>query len=402
MQTKIDTGIPDSPECVRNHLGIYACEPQTLGKLHAMLLAHELPACSAEEMEERRNEKPALEVTPEGIAVIPVHGVMQRGDSKFNDVTNTLKLRKLFREAAARPDVAGVMLHIDSPGGTVAGQTELVDELARLSAVKPVRSFVDEMACSAAYWLAASTGQITANRLAEVANIGCYTVAYDETGRLDRMGVRIVTVSSGQYKGLGADGSVPDELVEEMTRRVKTVNAEFTRAVSEGRGLELAAVEALADGRCWSGAEALERGLIDAVGNFEDAMNSFTQTINEGKERKMAEENKVLDEFKALVERDGYEFAKENFGKPEGEIELARRDVKIAKLEAEKAATLSELAVKSEELSKANARISELEKELAESKSATARGAKAAGFQERPDETKQPRHARMQGKSNNQ
>lgn len=348
--------IADTRECVRNHLGVYACNPERFAALHALLISGQMPACSAEEMEERRNSTDDYFVTDAGIAIIPVKGVMQRGDSKFGDTVNTQRVRKMLRAAASDGSVNAVLLHIDSPGGTVAGQTELIDDLDALRAKKPVWAAVEEMACSAGYWLAAACDKIYANRLAEVGNIGCYCVAFDYSKQLEREGVRAVLVSSGKFKGLGADYSVPEELEAEMLVRVNEVTRDFVSAVSIGRNMPLSDVEALADGRSYSGISAIGAGLIDEIGNFDRVLEELTQTVNKDKELKMEDDKKMLNAFQSLADSDGYEFAKKNFGKPDHEIEIARRDEKIKKAEQEN----GDLEEENKKLKK---RVEELEEE---------------------------------------
>lgn len=349
--------IPDTPECVRNHLGIYACNPDRFAALHALMISGKMPACSAEEMEERRSDQGDYLVTESGVAIIPVKGVMQRGDSKFGDTVNTQRVRKMMRSARDRADVSAVLLHIDSPGGTVAGQTELIDDLDALRSAKTTWAAVEEMACSAGYWLAARCDKVFANRLAEVGNIGCYCVAFDYSKQLEKEGVRAVLVSSGKFKGLGADYSVPPEMEDEMLARVNEVTRDFVAAVADGRGMPVDTVEKIADGKSYSGRDAIAAGLIDEIGNFDRALDELTQNVQQKREEiQMADENKALGAFQALADSDGYEFAKANFGKPEHEIELARKDAKIAKAEEEK----KDLEKENEDLKK---RVSDLEDE---------------------------------------
>lgn len=361
-----NTPIPDTPECVSSHCGVYACRADEIKTMHALILSGTVAAKSAAQLDAEKSAPAEYDVTPDGVAVIPVRGVMQRSESKFGGVVSTVRVRRMMRDARNREDVRGVMLAIDSPGGAVAGQTELIDELERLAAEKPVWSAVDEMACSAAYWLASKTGHIVANRLACVANIGCYCVAYDETQKLAREGIRLVLVSTGKYKGMGADGAVPEELVSELQKDVDAINAAFCADVSAGRGMDPARVSELADGRWYSGAEAVSLGFIDSIANFEEAMTEFSAYLKNQQEEKEMEDNKKVEEFQALADSDGYEFAKANFNKSPEQIELARKDAKIAALEASIAELTAENAKLTASAAEAETRAEAAEKAKAE------------------------------------
>lgn len=329
--------IPDTPECVRNHLGLWCCEPGTLIRLHRALLDGKITAVSMEELESRRNAELTYEVNRAGIAVIPVTGVMQREESKFPDTCSTLRVRQLLRAASRDENVRGIMLVIDSPGGHVRGQLELVESLKSVrDRGVPVRAYVTDMACSAAYWLACGCDWISAGELAQIGNIGCFAVLYDYSEKYEREGVRVQVISTGNYKGIGTPGvPISDELVSEVRERVDLVNEKFISAVSSGRMIDLDRARVLADGKTYTPLPAQAAGLIDKIETFEAAMESFAAAIQNKMEEKMADEKTKLDEFQALADSCGYEFAKLNFGKSAEEIAAARQEQKIAELSIE-------------------------------------------------------------------
>lgn len=361
MPEKIETPIPDTPECVSSHCGVYACRADEINTMYRLIQSGTVHTKSAAELEEARQAPALYEVTPEGVAIIPVSGIMQRSESKFGGVASTVRLRNMMRSVRKDDSVRGVMLRVDSPGGAVAGQTEMMDDLRRLAAEKPVWSSIDEIACSAAYWLVSETARISSNPLAIVGNVGCYCVAYDTTGQQARDGVRVVMVSSGRYKGLGADGAVPADMVEEMQKRVDQVNAVFASSVAAGRGMTLERAFELADGKSYSGAEAIEAGLIDAIETFDEAMSEFVAYLNQKENEKMEDEKKMVGAFQALADSDGYEFAKAHFGESPEQIEMARKEAKISALLAENDQLKADKKTLSDNLAAANERAGKAE-----------------------------------------
>ena len=382
METN-EVPIPDTPECVASHCGVWACRSDILTALAGQLADGRIQAVSREELQSKREAEIEYEVTASGIALIPVRGVMQRAESKFPDSCSTVRLRRTLRAASKDPAVRGVMLVIDSPGGHVNGQMELVEELAKVSSRVEVRAYVEYLCCSAACWLASGTSKIYLQNLSEYGNIGCFCAVYDESGKYEREGVKVHVISTGELKGAGLPGSpVPEAALAEAQKRVDLIGAEFNAAVAAGRGLPLEAVEALADGRCFTPAEAVAAGLADQISTLEEALEDFADSVNQKEAVKMAEENKQLEGFKALADSDGYEFACAHFGKSENEIDLARRDVKIARLEEENAQLRQELAA-------ANGRIAELSARIPapapQTETPKAPGAAPAGFQAAPE-----------------
>lgn len=174
------------------------------------------------------------------------------------------------------PEVSAVVVRIDSPGGDVAGLEECVRVIreARDASRKPVSVYVDEMAASAAYWLAAgiaSEGMLCAPIAAQIGSIGCYTVLADETQSLAQEGVSIQLVRDPP----GKDAANPTHPITEvaLARAQALVAADATRfydAIAEYRGLKPDAVRTL-NAAVFLAEEALAAGLIDSIGTIENA-----------------------------------------------------------------------------------------------------------------------------------
>lgn len=266
--------------CAAQHFGAWAIEPKWLRQALASVQAGTWkPAEAAAPTPGQPKEKPYRMGGIQGdIAIITIDDQITKGSSSFGG-TSSVAIRKALRAAADDGEVRGIMLLIDSPGGTVSGTGDLADDVKATNKKKPVWAYVEDLAASAAYWIASQCQAIFANPTAMVGSIGTYAVLEDTTGMQDQMGVKLTVVSSGQYKGLGADGKVTDKLIEDVQREIDAYNGHFLSAVAEGRGLTNKEVIAVADGRVWIADKAKELGLIDSVSSIDDAMTVINERV---------------------------------------------------------------------------------------------------------------------------
>ena len=211
-----------------------------------------------------------------GIAVISIEGMMTKGGSSFGGCS-TVAVRQAIRSAAMDDGVDGIMLVISSPGGTCAGTADLADDVARAAALKPTYAYIEDLGCSAAYWVASQATRLYANRTATVGSIGTMVVLTDTTGAQEELGIKYTVVSTGDKKGLGADGAVTDELVAEWQGIVDDLNQHFAAAVTAGRGFTAEQLSAVSDGGVWIAQQSLALGLIDEVASLDAAMTAILQ-----------------------------------------------------------------------------------------------------------------------------
>lgn len=212
------------------------------------------------------------QVSTAGIALVPIHGAMMKGASKYAEC-DTLAVRRAVRMASESRAVRGILLVIDSPGGSVPGTQELADDVYAARQVKPVHAFSDDCCCSAAYWVGCQAERLTSNALGIVGSIGVYSVVEDTSEAASMEGVRVIVVSTGEAKGALVDGvPVSDAALSEVRRLVEGTNGYFQAAVARGRpGLAGDALGAVSTGQVWMGREALALGLVDAVGTLQEA-----------------------------------------------------------------------------------------------------------------------------------
>lgn len=176
------------------------------------------------------------------------------------------KLRK-------NPSVAGVLLRIDSPGGAVAPSQEVYMAVKRLAASKPVVASMGTVAASGGYYIAVAAREIFASPSTLTGSIGVRMQLSNVQGLMERLGVSSESLTTGKFK---ASGSPFKELTLEERAYLQTIlddmQAQFVETVAEGRKMPKDAVLPLADGRAFTGRQALEYKLVDAMGDKEAAL----------------------------------------------------------------------------------------------------------------------------------
>lgn len=199
--------------------------------------------------------------------VIPVYGIISSGLSeleKLIGMTDCRDIEEMMREAMENDEVDSFILDINSPGGTVTGVPELADFIAKVNTQKPVYSWVDELCCSAAYWLASSSECICVRPSAVIGSIGVYMPIYDNAKEVMDMGISPDVITSGARKGIGVQGvQITYGQKKILAERVDELFAMFKQAVMDGRDGELD--EEHMDGRDYLGAVALDVGMVDEV-----------------------------------------------------------------------------------------------------------------------------------------
>ena len=173
----------------------------------------------------------------------------------------------------------GIMLYVNSPGGSVYASDELYLKLKEYKEEtgRPVYSYFAETAASGGYYIAAGSDKITANRNCTTGSIGVYLgPIIDASGLLDKVGVKAEIVKSGANKAMG--NSYQPLTEEQRAIYQEYVNEsyeQFVDIVAEGRGMDVAAVKQIADGRVYTAKQAKANGLIDEISSLEDAKNAM-------------------------------------------------------------------------------------------------------------------------------
>lgn len=273
------------------YLGLAALYPPAFDQICAQIRRVD-PVAHAEQMERQaqtavqasRNGKPYA-VTQDGIAIVELNGLMTKWGSSFD--VGTVEVRRQMRMAVRDQDVRGILLHVDSPGGTVAGTDDLAADVAEAAAQKLTWAYVEDMAASAAYYVASQASQAFANPSAVVGCIGTYMVVEDWSQFFSDAGVKVHIMRSGEFKGAGVMGSeITEAQIAEWQRWVEAAAEMFVASVARGRGTERKAVLQWSDGRVWSAAEATKMGLIDGVRALDRVIADMARRVKSGGGRK--------------------------------------------------------------------------------------------------------------------
>lgn len=280
LDTDVDLAVARSLDVphLDQFLGIWAMQEEAVSLLSTQVSTMDLAAHITAAQAQPVNAKadPRFTVEAGGIAVIELTGMMTKyGTSLSRQKGGTLGVRRALRLAMDDPAITGVVLRIDSPGGTIAGTVDLADDVERAVAGgrKPVVAFIEDLAASAAFWVASQATRIIANRNAIIGSIGTYAVLRDTSKAAEKAGVIVHIVRSGEFKGTGVPGTpVTDAQLAEFQTTINQINDLFVQAVAVGRKLPVARVRELADGRVHVGANAVDLGLADSIGTFDETL----------------------------------------------------------------------------------------------------------------------------------
>ncbi|WP_110953648.1 signal peptide peptidase SppA [Anaerosinus massiliensis] len=216
------------------------------------------------------------------IAVIYVEGAITGGrgtSSILSENGGTDNLIKQLHEASDDPSVQGIVLRINSPGGSSTATEEVGEEIKKIRAQgKPIVTSMGDVAASGGYWLAACTDKIYANPTTLTGSIGVYMPYSNWEELYKKIGIRQEKIKSGVHKDiLSSDRPMTEEERVILQTMVDEIYQGFVEVVAEGRHMELETVKRLADGRVYTGKQAKELGLVDELGNLYDAIDGLSE-----------------------------------------------------------------------------------------------------------------------------
>ena len=213
------------------------------------------------------------------IAVIYAEGDIVDGNEKQQVAGD--RFAKIISDVRKDTTVKAVVLRVNSPGGSVLAAEKIKTEFDLLRETTPIIASYGDYAASGGYWISANCDKIYSNATTLTGSIGVFSMIPDFGGTVkNKLHVNITPVNSNShadmYNGLRALN--PSE-VAYMQASVERIYDRFTKIVSEGRSMPVADVDAIAQGRVWSGADAINIGLVDEIGTLEDALNYAALSI---------------------------------------------------------------------------------------------------------------------------
>ncbi len=223
---------------------------------------------------------------PRRIAVIEVRGaIVSDQPTEWLPMAVESHVCGALRAAREAPWVRGVVVIVDSRGGSASASERMLHEVRRLAEGKPVVACMGDTAASGGYMVAVGAHAIVCQPTTVTGSIGVVSARVVASKLLERVGIRVETVKRGAHADMMTASRALDAGERASLDRVMgTIYREFVQAVARGRGRELEEIEPLASGRVWSGVDALERGLVDRLGGFETALDDVRKRIGPGAE----------------------------------------------------------------------------------------------------------------------
>lgn len=199
----------------------------------------------------------------EAVGVVEIEGAIA-------DARDTIEHIRRFREDE---DIKAIVIRINSPGGAVGPSQEIYREIRKTVETKKVVASMGAVAASGGYYVACATDGIVANPGTITGSIGVIMGYTNFRQLLDKIGMVPVVIKSGPYKDTGSPTrEMRDDEREILQSITGNIHEQFVTAIAEGRKMDRAQVEQAADGRIFTGEDAKARGLVDRLGNFEDAL----------------------------------------------------------------------------------------------------------------------------------
>jgi len=253
------------------------------------------------------------------IAVVELVGEIYFRDSTSSFIKKDVeyyvtKLTNLFK----RKDVKGIVLKINSPGGSVAAVQRLYHQIIKLKSQynKPVVCYVSELCASGGYYVASACDKIISCEGGVIGSVGVILQVGNISGLLKKIGVNIEVIKSSKYKDVGSMfREMSPEERQMFESLVNTAYEQFISAIIEGRKLSREEVMKFADGRVFIAPQAVELKMIDGIGDEEDAIEEVKKLAKiKGSVEILKEKPSLLDFFQQVTSETKFNFQQYNFG----------------------------------------------------------------------------------------
>jgi protease-4 len=216
------------------------------------------------------------------VALVSLSGSIVRGRSRRvpfplpfvgGEQAGSESVAAALRVAENSKRVAALLFHVDSPGGDALASDLIWREVERINARKPVVVLMGNAAASGGYYVAAAASYVVARRATLTGSIGVLAIRPFALGLYERLGINPVALERGARAGFLDPTRRPDpDELRVIEGQIGRIYAEFKDRVARGREIDLLELEGIAGGRVWTGAEALDLGLVDEIGGFREAL----------------------------------------------------------------------------------------------------------------------------------
>ena len=241
------------------------------------------------------------------VAVLPLYGVISQRASMMDSMcgpqgTSTEKFGAQFRQALNDPQVSGIVIDIDSPGGSVSGVDELASEVYEARGKKPIKAVSNSLSASAAYYIGSQADEYFVSPSSLTGSIGVYTAHHDVSAAMEKDGIKTTLISAGKYKVEGNSLSpIDSEALSAQQQMVNGYYSDFVKAVARGRKTSQTSVrEGYGEGRVLRADDAVKAGLADRVGTLDDVLGTFGVSRGRSGARAEEETQRIAAEEEAL------------------------------------------------------------------------------------------------------
>lgn len=241
----------------------------------------------------------------DAVAVIPIFGAIYQTDSSKVWERGSQQIARRIKVSAAKKEVKAILLDINSPGGSVGAVQEIYSAILRAKAEtkKPFIARFGDVSASGGYYVASACDAIIAEPGTITGSIGVIFSASSFSGLMTKIGMRSEVIKSGKFKDIG---SPMRDMTTEERKLLQTLiddsYEQFVSAVSEGRRMPADLVRTLADGRIYTGRQALEVKLVDKLGDLQDALDMAGELGKLGKNPRVLRDVDPIDQFFSILD----------------------------------------------------------------------------------------------------
>ncbi len=218
------------------------------------------------------------QATSNKVAIVPIYGMIANENMGLSDTANSEDMFRMLHKAENDSTIKAVVLKIDSPGGTVIDSEKIAEKVNELKKSKKVYTLMDGMAASGGYFIASQSDKIFAYPETITGSIGVVMELPKAKELMDKIGVDVISIKSGDMKRIGSPYEEMTENEREIFQEMVDLSYErFLNYVVAGRGMGKSKLRELADGRIYSGVQAEENSLIDSTEGLEGIKNQLAQ-----------------------------------------------------------------------------------------------------------------------------
>ncbi len=214
------------------------------------------------------NRKTAIR---DGVAIIPIIGPIFRRANLLTEISGATSVQSLaedFNQALANPEVKGILFDVDSPGGQANGISEFSQMIFNARSIKPIKTYAGGSFASAAYWIGSATGEVIINSTGIAGSIGAMLSIENNSAQKEAAGIRTTTIVSSVSPNKNSN--------KELQMLVDALGTIFVEDVAKNRGVTTEYVlNNFGKGGLFVGKDAVNAGLADALGTFEETLMSF-------------------------------------------------------------------------------------------------------------------------------